>query len=163
LLEPLAHGPACFEYGGPLADALRRLKYGKRIELVRPLAQLLLVRADEHRGEVDMVVPVPPSAARRRDVGFDWMAMLAEPLASELGVPLVRDALMRREGRRRQAVLGRNARLVNMDGAFDVRPVKGRVLVVDDVRTTGATLRAAKEVLEQAGASRVRVLALAAS
>ncbi|MFT5354827.1 MAG: putative amidophosphoribosyltransferase [Polyangiales bacterium] len=162
LVEPCA-GPACFEYGGPLADAIRRLKYEARVDLVEPLGALWVKRGMDHAGQVDVVVPMPVHPRRLRKRRLDWVALLAEPLAEALGIPLDTQRLSRVRDTRVQASLPQAAREMNVRGAFEARrdDKRRRVLLVDDVRTTGATMRAATGALYRAGASRVRVMALA--
>lgn len=163
LLEPTGDGPACFEYGGPLAEAIRRLKYEARVDLVEPLAALWLKRGLEHAGQVDVVIPMPVHPSRLRKRRLDWVALLAEPLADALGVPLDTRRLSRTRDTQVQASLPRTAREMNVRGAFVAKKdsTRRRVLLVDDVRTTGATMRAATGALYRGGASRVRVMALA--
>ncbi len=163
LLEPLRLGPACYAYGGPLAAALTGLKYEGRIDWVAPLAALWCDRAQGHMGRVDSVVPMPLHRTRLLQRGYNSVALLAEPLAQALGVPLETKALRRTRATHVQASLPRGERDNNVRGAFeaDVHPQRRRLLLVDDVRTTGATLRAASHALYLAGATSVRVMALA--
>lgn len=108
------------------------------------------------------VVPVPPSPAALRMRGFDHTAAIAERVADSLGVPLVN--VLAAVGARDQRTLGRTARRANVEGAFSAAAgvaVPSRVVLVDDVMTTGATLDAAASVLLAAGAEVVRVGAIA--
>ena len=160
LLEPDPLRIGAFLYGGPLADAVRRFKYGARPELARPLGRLLADAALARGDMVQAVVPVPLHRARLAQRGFDQATLLAGPVAHALGAPLSH-ALVRRRPTRAQAGLGPPQRAVNVRGAFVARPVSGPVLLVDDVRTTGATLFACAEALREAGADEVRTLTLA--
>ena len=161
LLEPFGTGPAAYGYGGPLAVALRRLKYGGRVDVVDPLATLLTGAGLPHAGHVDVVACVPLHRAKRRRRGFHAVELLAAPLADALGVPLDTRRLRRIRDTPPQASLPQKDRDANVRGAFVAAPGAPRVLLVDDVRTTGATLRAASGALYRAGARRVRLLALA--
>jgi ComF family protein len=170
LLEPIAAEPgappiaaaAAFMYGGPLADAIQRLKYGGRSELARPLGALLADYAIGFGGLVECVVPVPLHPVRLRERGFNQSALLARPVARALGVPLDPHWLARMRPTRDQAGLAREARSHNLRGAFAARgPRAQRVLLIDDVRTTGATLAEAAEALLRAGCVHVHTLALA--
>lgn len=161
LLEPLGRGPAAYGYGGPLAVALRRLKYDARMDLVAPLAELLKGAGLAHAGHVDAVACVPLHRRKRRRRGFHAVELMAAPLADALGVPLDTRRLTRLRDTPPQASLPQRDRDANVRGAFDAGPGPARVLLVDDVRTTGATLRAASGALYRAGAKRVRLLALA--
>lgn len=166
LLEPLAGAEASMavlRFGGPLASAMRRFKYGGRSELARPLAAAIAERARAACAGMDAIVPVPLHPRRLRERGFDQSSLLAGELAKRVGVPRRLDLLERRRPTTVQAALDRAARLSNVEGAFHASPrAKGlRVLVLDDVRTTGATLSDACGALLRAGAARAQPLALA--
>jgi len=168
LLEPAAGGQsppprdaAAFSYGGPLADALRRLKYEKRPDLAGALGKIFAEAAMMYVGNVDRVLPVPLHPSRLRERGFNQSALLAAPVARALGVPLDTGGLRRARMTRDQAGLRKHERLANVHAAFVARPQTGRVLLIDDVRTTGATLAAAASALSAAGCVDVRTLAMA--
>ena len=154
--------PAAFLYGGPLATAIQRLKYAGRSELARPLGALLADYAVVFGGRVERVVPVPLHPSRLRERGFNQSALLARPVAQALGVPFDPHWLARVRPTRDQAGLARDARSQNLRGAFAARGARApRVLLIDDVRTTGATLAEAAEALLRAGCEHVHTLALA--
>jgi ComF family protein len=115
--------------------------------------------------EIDLVVPVPLHPSRLAERGFNQAALLARPIARALGIPLLARGLDRTRDTPRQATLDRVLRLENVAAAFVARaPEKvsaRRILLVDDVRTTGATLRACAVALQKAGASCVYDTALA--
>ena len=165
LLDPgerVGGGMSGYVYGGPIAEAVRRLKYGRRTELAPVLGAMLAARAIELSGEVDAVVPVPLHRARLRRRGFNQAALLARPVARMLAVPLVTSALVRLRDTPPQAGLDAAGRLRNVRGAFvAISAPAARVLLVDDVRTTGATLAECAEALSIAGAERVLTLVLA--
>src|SRR5688500_3460172 len=159
--ERVGNAMSGYVYGGPMADAIQRLKYGRRTELAPVLGALLAARAIELAGEIDCIVPVPLHPSRLRQRGFNQAALLAAPVARTLGVPIVA-SLRRARDTRSQAGLEGDARASNVRGAFVVRrSPPSRVLVIDDVRTTGATLAECSSALMKAGASRVLTLVLA--
>jgi ComF family protein len=164
LLEPVAGGGAVFEYGGPIADAIQRFKYNGRSELGALLGSLMADAAPRWAGRVDVVVPVPLHWRRRRARGYDQAALLARPMARALRVPAVLRGLRRVRNTPSQVDLPHAERQRNIAGAFAPgRPLElGRVLLVDDVRTTGATLGAATDALTQGGATEVHTFVLAA-
>jgi ComF family protein len=163
-LIPWPGASAAFEYGGPLAEAIRRYKYEGRSELAVRLARLMLAELAPARTEVDVVLPVPLHWRRRRARGYDQAALLAAGLARGLGLPLRTRWLRRVRDTRSQVGLSEVEREKNLAGAFRAcaAPKPLRVLLIDDVRTTGATLRAASQSLSLAGFSFIRPFTLAA-
>ena len=150
---------AAFRYDGAGRRLILALKYRNRRGLLVPVALAMAQLVD--RRTFDVVTWAPTGAARRRARGYDQAELLARQVARALGLPC-RRLLRRAPGSGPQAGLGRDGRLA---GPVFVcaRPVRGRVLVVDDVVTTGATLRAAAHALQGAGAVFVQVLAAAAA
>ncbi|MBN1655025.1 MAG: ComF family protein [Deltaproteobacteria bacterium] len=161
--RPPAPTAAAFLYGGPLAEAIRRLKYEGRSDYAPALGELLSDAALPFAGLVDLVIPMALHPKRLRIRGFNQALLLAKPVARTLGVKLDVRTLERVRDTPEQAGLSRSDRILNVKGAFRVgtgsRP--GRVLLIDDVRTTGATLASAAETLLEAGFNRVYTLALA--
>ncbi len=148
----------------PLARSLHRLKYNRDISFARPLAHLLAQRlplADRH----DAIVPVPLHIDRLRWRGFNQAVVLARPLAEKRNTPLIVDALRRVRATQSQVGLGEAERRRNIAGAFRLSntwsPNELRVLLIDDVYTTGATVNECARVLRKAGASAVDVGVLA--
>lgn len=158
-------GVAYAIYGGPVATALRRLKYGGRSDLAAPLGHLARAAVRSARLSAELVVPVPLHPARLAERGYNQAALLGVHVARELDVPLLARGLSRTRHTPQQARLDREARLSNVTGAFQVRAgarVSGkRVVLVDDVATTGATLSACAAELLDAGAASVTAVVVA--
>lgn len=156
---------AVFAYGGAVATAVVRFKYAGRSDLAARFADLMAQHASALEGQVDIVVPVPLHPRRIVERGFDQAALLAAPVARRLRIAHVPEGLARVRETPPQASLDREARAANVAAAFrcpSPRRVEGRrVLLVDDVRTTGATLGACAETLWRAGARGVVTLVLA--
>jgi ComF family protein len=153
---------AVFE--GPLRNALHRLKYRGDVALGEILARQLLEKLKGLDWVVDLVAPVPLGIARQKQRGYNQSTLLALPLALGCGIAYRPQALAKVRETPSQVGLSSEERFQNVEGAFqaNARIVSGkRVLVVDDVTTSGATLNACANALKEAGASKVYALTLA--
>ncbi|MBC7256997.1 MAG: ComF family protein, partial [Chloroflexi bacterium] len=151
-------------YAGPLQRAIWAFKYEGLWVLVDPLASLLEEYYRGHPWPVDLVMPVPLHRRRERRRGYNQSALLARTLAKRLALPYEPDLLVRRRDTPSQVGKSREERYLNMEGAFAcARPVPSgaRILLVDDVLTTGATLEACAAPLKSAGAATVWGMTLA--
>jgi ComF family protein len=145
---------SAFVFEGKVLDAVHKLKYGGDTALAGPLAALL---SAVHLPEgLSMVVPVPLHTVRLRERGFNQSLLIARELSRTHGLPLVYDRLKRARDTGQQVGLKAAERKKNVSGAFTLDGggfFKGRkVLLVDDVITTGATLNECAKMLKKAGA-----------
>jgi ComF family protein len=159
---------ALADYGYPWDGLLAALKFRAALDLVPALADRLAQRVtDAGSAAVDLVVPVPLSAGRLRERGYNQAALLAERLAARLRRPCAARLLARPRDTAQQLALPRAQREANVRDAFAVAPRAAdvlhgrRVALVDDVLTTGATLGEATRALLGAGAAEVRVWVVA--
>ncbi|HJQ39389.1 MAG TPA: ComF family protein [Thermoanaerobaculia bacterium] len=157
---PLAWCEAWGEYRGSLEKVLHALKFERHDFLDDALAPLLEESLRDR--EFDVVLGVPMHAAKERKRGYNQAELLARALARRIEVPC--DMLLtRRRELAAQSLLPKQARAANVRGAFHASPrAKGQsILIVDDICTTGETLRACAKALLRAGASRVCAVAVA--
>ncbi|HSG39098.1 MAG TPA: ComF family protein [Thermoanaerobaculia bacterium] len=149
---------ALWSYRPPLDAVVQALKFGRLDYLGSHLAAALAAGLDRRLDGFDRVVPVPLHWRRHLTRGYNQAERIARPLAALLGIPYL-SAVSRRRATPPQSLLGRDERLANLRRAFRV-PRPGRIrdlriLLVDDVATTGATLDAAASALRKAGAAAV--------
>jgi len=155
---------ALWIYRPPLDAVVQGLKFRRLDYLGRHLARALADGLEKELEGFDAVIPVPLHWQRRLARGYNQAERIASPLAAQLGLPLV-PALRRTRRTPPQTSLGKAGRLANLRQAFRVprpRKVRGlRLLLVDDVATTGATLDTAAAVLRRAGAAGVTAVVAA--
>lgn len=154
-------------YDDALSSAVVLLKY----EGVRRLGEWFalrlaeMVRRDAAKWPVDLVVPVPLHPDRQRERGYNQAELIARPLAKELGLKFGSYLLVRTRPRPAQLVLSRTERWTSVRGAYATREGARvdnlRVLLIDDVMTTGATLDSCSRALKKAGAKTVIALTVA--
>jgi len=154
-------------YDGAVGEALRRLKYEKALWLAPDLAEMLRngIRAEYPGLEFDWIVPVPLYHVRRRERGYNQSAVLSFELARRIGCKPRPGLLRRIRPTSTQTHLTAPQRLSNVQHAFQTRrgtALEGRrVLLVDDVMTTGATVNACAKALKKGGAKTVHVITVA--
>jgi ComF family protein len=150
-------------YNATLRKLIHLFKYGKVESLAGPLSKFL-VTAIPLEAQFDVVLAMPMHWRKQWQRGFNQAQLLAQPIAKRYGLK-VSSHLRRSRYTKAQAGLNEKQRRDNLKGSFRVkRPeqIAGvRVLLIDDVFTTGATLRAAAEALKAAGAAHVTALTLA--
>lgn len=152
---------AAMAWGPASAPALRRYKFHGDLACGQALADLALP-AFRACARPDLVVPVPLHRRRLRDRGYDQAALLAAAWARGMALPLGRHALRRVRDSRPQTRLSSAERRRNLQGAFEaVAALPPSVALVDDVLTTGSTVRAAAAALRDAGVREVQVWVLA--
>lgn len=153
---------SCYVYEGAPKKFVYRLKFGGRRYLAAFIAEAMVDRYLDCGFECDCVVAVPLSAKRKRKRGYNQSELIAEELSCRLKLPLIDGALVKTKENKSQAKLKRREREENVRGVYEVtspETFKGRrVLVVDDVMTTGATLGEVSRVLYKAKARSVEAL-----
>ena len=154
-------------YQEPLRSCIHQLKYDGNVRLAVPLG-LMLAQAFRHYSmQADMLIPVPLHKDRYQQRGYNHALLLAEVCSAHIGVPMKDNILVRHRATAAQVDLHPRERYQNVAGAFACSPyainvLHGRkILIIDDVSTTGATLEACATPLFKAGAEEVWGLVLA--
>ncbi|RJQ16641.1 MAG: ComF family protein [Nitrospiraceae bacterium] len=149
-------------YEGVLKKAISLLKFYGMKRLSKPLSDIIL---QIELPQADAVVPVPLNEKRLRQREFNQSALLAKNLAESRGIPVVLNCLVRTRDTRQQVGLNSRDRRKNIKKAFDVKQkelIAGKnIMLVDDVVTTGATVRECARVLKKAGVENIYVITLA--
>jgi len=154
-------------YGREAGEMVQALKYHDRTELARPLGAMMARALGPVAGEIHLVLPVPLHRGRLWRRRFNQSALLGAALAARIGKPFEPQLLARIRATRQQVGLKAGERAKNVEGAFRVPPAARaslagkRVLLVDDVYTTGSTVRAATRALLRGGAASVDVAVFA--
>lgn len=164
---PFSRTLAPWRYQYPVDAMIGRYKYRNQRKFARPLTAGLADYLDQQLSAYpqqapELIIPAPMHPRRRRQRGFNQADEIAETVSRRLGIPWCARTVKRCRPVRPQRELGREQRLANLRGVFTVtRPLPHRVAIVDDVITTGATVRMLTNALREAGAVDVQVWALA--
>lgn len=161
------HARAVFRYAGVGKTLILKFKHGDRIDLVPPFGRWLAEAGRDMFTDADIIVPVPLHYRRLISRLYNQSALLATNLEKRTGVKAAVEVLQRVRHTPPQGHMGRTARKHNVSGAFRVKPGSAawikdkRIILIDDVMTTGATLNACVQVLVDEGVKSVDVLTIA--
>lgn len=165
---PFSYHRSCGKYKGRLKDIILLYKYRHLQMLGKDLARFVyrtLGRDEEIWWEVEAIIPVPLHPKRKKQRGFNQAQIIAKELARLKGIEHIEGRLVKIKNVPPQTTLSVKEREKNVSGAFRVvkgRKIKGKVvLLVDDVYTTGSTIRECSSVLRDAGVKEVRALTVA--
>lgn len=151
-------------FEGVLREAIHRFKYRGGQALAQPLGQLMAEQWSHYHIPAEVLIPVPLHPTRLAERGYNQAALLARELGANIGLPVETGSLTRIRATAPQINLDMAARQENMRGAFrclDERIASRRVVLIDDVCTTGATLSACGAALREAGVRSVWAYTLA--
>jgi len=153
------------DHTGLLMLAVQALKYEKQAHLAAPLAQRITTLLERTQWQPTAVIPVPMPTARKAQRGYNQAKLLTDFVAASQGVLALPDAIIRTRETPTQVGLSRQQRIQNVRGAFQAQQdLSGqRVLLIDDVLTTGATLAACAQAAAQAGATAILGLTVTAA
>lgn len=158
---PFDRARALYRYEAPVDHFIRAFKFHGQLGLGRWLGDQLAARLAAEQPPPDLLVPIPLHRSRLRSRGYNQALELARPAARALGVAIDAHNLRRRRATATQSDLPFEARRSNVRGAFAVAnpdAIRDRhIALIDDVMTTGSTVRAAASALRAAGAARIDV------
>jgi ComF family protein len=164
---PFGRCRSALVYNEVAGALVSRLKYGDRVELARFCGHLMVGAGHELWGEDAVLVPIPLHASRLRTRRYNQSAELALAISKCTGLTVASNVLFRKKKTRQQVGLSGAGRAKNVSGAFEARLAAKlllkdrRVILVDDVYTTGATVKAACRALKRAGVKSIDVVTLA--
>ena len=154
-------------FDGVARDLIHRFKYDRKVHLARPLTLLAQEALTTFAATIgaDLLIPVPLHRRRLRERGFNQAVLLGRPLAKAWNIPLVVNNLQRIRWTEPQVTLSATEREANVRGAFALAvpaAVRGKkIVLLDDVYTTGSTVAECSRVLRQAGAEGIYVITVA--
>ena len=158
---------ALWQYSGRVRDSLIRCKFRRRRNYCEVYGRELAKKLKNAPFSFDIVTWVPVSFLRRWERGYDQVELITRRVGKELQTKPVKTLYKHRHNRRQARIKGRDARIANVRGVYKaVRPENicgKRVLLIDDIVTTGATVSEAARMLKKAGAKAVYVACVAAS
>ena len=153
---------AVFDF--PIQNALHTLKYRRNKTIGDPLARQMAEFVKSLNLNVDVLIPMPLGKKRMKERGYNQVALVARPLAYEIGLEYAPEGLEKVRDTRSQVGLNISQRWENISKAYqaDVKIVNGRsILLMDDVATTGSTIQSSTEALLSAGAREVYAITIA--
>jgi len=161
-------GYTCVQYGVKERELLLAFKYGGQSFIGEKIAEVMADRILPECLEIDLLIPVPMFKAKEKKRGYNQAGVIAKCLSKKLELPCLEGVLLRTENTPAMSGLTSFERRINMENAFCLSQgvadeVKGkRILLVDDIYTTGSTVSACAKVLMNQGACEVRVITFAA-
>lgn len=153
-------------YSEPWLSLIHALKYQGKKSLAKIFGRSMtgLLNSDPILKQADALVPIPLHPARKRERGFNQAELLGLEISNQTGIPILK-ALKRKKNTKSQITLDPKERIANLQGAFIIRDKKmvinKRLILIDDVITTGATISSAAQVLQNAGVKEVYGLVVA--
>lgn len=156
---------AAFVYDDLMRDMIHNMKFRSERRIAQGLGILFAEEAAGWGLKADVIVPVPLHPSKRRIRGFNQAEVLAKPVADALGIPIAPDMILRVKKTLPQSGLSVTAREENLMDAFTFNNKKHsaagkRIILIDDIYTSGATMNACSEILMRSGADEIRLAAL---
>ena len=153
-------------YGGILKELILAFKYDKNFTAGDILVDLLLSLIEEEKVDGDYICYVPMTKRSMKKRGFNQCEIIAEKIGDKLNIP-VSKCLIKNKNTKEQKTLSKEERMKNIKGVFDIKDKSNiynkKVILIDDVVTTGATLLECKKLLEKNAVEKITILTIAKS
>lgn len=154
-----------FHYEHEIKKLIRDFKYNDELDIVNILSIMLAKQLQQHYLDIDMIVPVPMFIPKKWIRGYNQAELLAKKIGRLLSLP-INNVLVRKEATTAQSKLGKSDRQNNLSNVFSVKTRLSlkdkKVILIDDVMTTGATLEQCAKQLKAAGCANVYGVTVAA-
>lgn len=153
-------------YGGILKELILSFKYGKNFTAGDVLAELLLTLIKEEKVEGDYICYVPMSKKAIKKRGFNQCEIIGKKIGEELNIP-ISNCIVKSKDTKEQKTLAKEERIKNVKGAFEIKEeakiYNKKIILIDDVVTTGATLQECREILKKSDVEKITILTIAKS
>jgi len=161
-----ARARSVFCYDDAAVELVLKLKYNSEGDVAKFVAPFLGEAIKQYKIEADVIIPVPLTPRRTRERGYNQAGLIAVEISKLINVPVVDDFLVRVKHTKAQKKMTLKERQENLKGAFEIKPpyttIKDkRVLLVDDVLTTGTTVDECARVMKKAKPKSIEVLTIA--
>ena len=154
-----------YKYVGIVRKRILDYKFKHKKYLCRTFAEGMIYRLKKEPLDIDIIIPVPISRKRRKQRGYNQSDLIAKIVAREINMEYSKNILLKLKENSRQSKLNKKERLQNVKNVFGIKQasdlVGKKVLLIDDIYTTGATVNECSKVLRKAGASKVIVYTVA--
>ncbi len=160
---PFDRTVALFRYRPPISQLIQQFKFNDRLAMTPVFSRLLIERLEQEKNLPQAILPVPLHPVRQRERGFNQAIELARPIAKHFNLPLLTETVSRQRYTTTQSSLDARQRRKNLRGAFVIQRAIPftHIALVDDVITTGTTLRELTRTLRQQGIERIDCWAIA--
>jgi len=156
---PFDHVTTLFSYESPINHLIHQLKFAKKLSIARLMGEFLLQKIINQDKKPDLIIPVPLHSQRLKERGFNQAHEIARYIAKPLGIPLMSHQIVRHKNTVEQASLPFEQRKSNLAHAFSLRQKlqADYIAIVDDVMTTGYTVRALADLLRKNGVKKIAI------
>lgn len=152
-----------YEYVGIVRKKILDYKFNHKKYLCKTFAESMIEKLESDSLKYDMIIAVPTSIKRKMQRGYNQSELIARLVAKSIKIPYVKNVIIKAKRNATQSKLGRNERIKNVKNAFKItKDVNNKkILLIDDIYTTGATVNECSKLLKKAGAIEITVFTVA--